>query len=642
MQVAESRLFFLRAAGLGLAALLALTAVVYFPGLRGAFLLDDHASLSSLQDIRADGSPDELWGFATSGLFGAYGRTLSLLSFAFQFSDWPADPWPFKFVNLVLHLLNGCLLFWLFLRLAALVKLPARQGLLAGLFASAVWLLHPLNVSTTLYVIQRMTQLSALFTVAGLLIYIQGRQSLRQGNLQGYAWLTAGFGLCAILAFLCKENGILLLLYAWVIDATLFKGSEPPPYWRAWKGAVLHLPLLAVAGYVLLRWNTSILPTFQFREFGPGQRLLTEARVLVDYLGLIVFPRPGALGLFHDDFVTSRGLLDPPQTLAAALFLLVLLGAALGWVRRAPVFSFAVLWFFAGHVLESTIIPLEIYFEHRNYLPMAGVIWGATFYAARGLERLPHQATRRFLLGAGLAWLALLSAVTWNEARLWGNPALQAVSWSREKPRSVRAQELLGNALAARGRYREAADLFARLARGELRHAAAYLSLLRLGCYDGRIKLPDPDEVAAGLRTTRYSNAPVTGLIELVALKEQGRCPRTAYAQILPLFEALMDNPAFGGVQAHLHGLLGRLQAAEMLIDPAIQSLDRADALAPSVQTPLLQARVLVYAGRYDEALVYVDKARRANRAHRPGKALRDKEIGEMEAVASKLNSWQK
>src|SRR6185312_5867643 len=103
------------------------------------------------------------------------------------------------------------------------------------------------------------------------------------------------------------------------------------------------------------------------RSWSTGQRLLTEPRVLIDYLKLLWLPRPFSTGLFNDQYIASTSWLHPATTLPAMLAVLGLIAGA--WIQRVrhPALALAVLFYFAGQVLESSAIPLELYFEHRNY-----------------------------------------------------------------------------------------------------------------------------------------------------------------------------------------------------------------------------------------------------------------------------------
>ena len=173
---------------------------------------------------------------------------------------------------------------------------------------------------------------------------------------------------------------------------------------------------------------------------------MSEARVLMQYLRVILFPSLSQTGPFQDDFVPSRGLLDPPTTLAAILTIAGLLALAWRQRHRWPIFALAVLWFFFGHVLEGTVIPLELYFEHRNYLPMFGIVFAAS-YGVMALD----GSFRRLAIGALVLFLALQASISHLSAGVWGRDDLIATIWAAEHPASSRAQILTLRYWAARG-----------------------------------------------------------------------------------------------------------------------------------------------------------------------------------------------
>ena len=190
---------------------------------------------------------------------------MSLASFTLDGQTWPTDPRPFRVTNLVIHLVNGILIFFL-VRLIFSTTHDRERAERLALLCAALWLLHPLLVSTTAYVVQRMAQLSALFTLAGLICYVLGRKRLSERPRSGWTWIIAGMGICGLLAVLSKENGILLPLYALTIELTVFGSTAPGRRHRKALIVMLCAPLLALLAYFALRWETTVAG-FEFRSF---------------------------------------------------------------------------------------------------------------------------------------------------------------------------------------------------------------------------------------------------------------------------------------------------------------------------------------------------------------------------------------
>ena len=145
---------------IGLAAVLLLTTVIYWPGLNSRFLGDDYVNLSDLDSVSEYGYLYYIFG---SGNAGPSGRPISLATFALQHNSWPDLPFNFKLVNLIIHLANGCLIFFISQFLANML-MRGRSRTILPIMVTVLWLLHPMLLTTTLYTVQRMTLLSAFFT----------------------------------------------------------------------------------------------------------------------------------------------------------------------------------------------------------------------------------------------------------------------------------------------------------------------------------------------------------------------------------------------------------------------------------------------------------------------------------------------
>jgi hypothetical protein len=166
------------------------------------------------------------------------------------------------------------------------------------------------------------------------------------------------------------------------------------------------------------------------------ERLLTESRVLVFYLKMIIMPSVQQLGLYHDDFPLSHGLLDPPATLFSIISLIALLLASLSLLGKRPLISLGILWFFTGHVLESSILPLEIAHEHRNYLADYGILLAATCAIAQAPLKKLEPFTRT---PVPLLFILMFSYTTWLRSQQWSDNINHAIYEARHHPDSYRA-----------------------------------------------------------------------------------------------------------------------------------------------------------------------------------------------------------
>ena len=425
--------------------ILAITLACYLPGLTGHFVFDDGINIGKNPYLRIDSLDfSTLWQAASSGGSSPLGRPLSMASFAVNYYVSGMDAYYFKLVNLGIHLVNGALVFLLARLLLGLhlrVRGAADDNMAAwvALAVAALWLLHPFNLTGVLYVVQRMTSLAALFTLAGLALYLHGRKKLLDGNKKGFIAIVAAIFVFTPLAALCKENGVLLPLLILVTEATLLRWSAPDQGIRRMLIVIVGLPvvlMLLLGMFVFLKNPDLILGGYAWRDFSLTERLMTEARVLWFYLNMIVLPGMGEMGLHHDDILISRSLFSPWTTLPAIAGLLLLAAGAFALRNRQPLLTFGIVFFFAGHAMESTIIPLELAFEHRNYLPMFGILLPLAYYALNSRLHVSSVRVRRI---AFLLLIILFAGLTASRAQQWGDTLQMRMLEVERHPRSVRA-----------------------------------------------------------------------------------------------------------------------------------------------------------------------------------------------------------
>jgi tetratricopeptide (TPR) repeat protein len=427
-----------------LAALCLLTVLVYLPGLSGDYMFDDMPNLLQNSRLQVDAlDMDSLMSAAYSSGSGLFRRPVSMATFAINQYFFDIDPWSYKVANLAIHILTGVVIFLLCRLLVSSYRtrhnshISDRAAYWLPVVVSGLWLVHPLNLTPVLYIVQRMTSLTALFTVCGLCLYTLGRQRMLAGK-HGFGYIITGLVVFGCLATLSKESGLLLPLYMLVIEISLFRFRDhnglPSKTVMGFFAIVILAPLCLFL--LVLLTNPDSLLNYHTRDFTLLERVLTQARVLVFYLKLIIMPSITELGLHHDDISLSHGLLDPPTTLYSILGLAALLVAAIALLKTRPLASLGILWFFAGHALESTIFQLDIAYEHRNYLADMGIILALSSLAAQqNVTRLAHF-TRAVL---PVFFLLLFSYTTWLRADQWSDNVNHAIYEARHHPESPRA-----------------------------------------------------------------------------------------------------------------------------------------------------------------------------------------------------------
>lgn len=620
----------------------------YKGGLHGGFLFDDYVNLPALG---ANGPVTHLstfWRYITSGEADPTGRPLALLSFLIDAHDWPAAPYPFKRTNLLLHLLNGAMLALLLVRLGTLA-IPATTSkqreriVLAGVLGASLWLLHPLMVSTTLYIVQREAMLAATFTLLGLLLWLRGRQDLLGGRrLAGWTWMVAGLWGCTLLGILSKANGLLLPALALVIDHTILgvritgdrSINAPDP--RGNRESGLHAyqkalwlltgpPVLFLAIYLLRAGYLGIVHGISaVRPWTLGERLLTEPRVLIDYLRLLWLPHPFTPGLFNDHVAASTGLLHPISTLPAILAITTLIFGAVAVRRRWPILAGAMLFYFAAQSMESSTLALELYFEHRNYLPAMLMFWPLALWLCDVRQHgslKPDQVSDEWAVPSRgrIALKVLLSitivgalvAMTHARAALWGNSRDQALLWAKLNPDSPRAQAYAAMSELASGHPERAAERLPRLLAKQPDEVQLALNLLSARCAMGHIDPSTLQAAARALHTSRDTGSLLASWFgRAISQTRDPECPELSAQAVSRLLDAALTNPNLAleaGRRQDLISLRGQLALTQGERRKAFADFNQAlvQEVRPSIA--FQQAALLASAGYPDLALQHLD-----------------------------------
>lgn len=593
-------------------ALLITVLAIFWPGLGGPFLLDDHLHLPQLagQDGDVD-TPIEIIELASSG-GSPTGRPLAFLSLLINDNAWPANARDFKYTNLLVHALNTMLVFLLMSKLAQICRLSRNQAVWVSAFVTTIWALHPFHLSPTMMVIQRMTLLAGTFTLAALLCYLKGRYDHHHRPLIAYTWMAGGVGICMVIAVLFKETGSMIASYLLALELTLLARTPKPRFHKTWAFLFIALPLLGLLAYSIFS-VAQMHELYLKRDFTPWERLATEARVIVDYARGILLPNLSNSGPFRDDYTISRGLMHPPTTMLACVFVASIFGTAIAKRKAWPILSFGALWFLGGHLLESTALPLELYFEHRNYLPMLGLQFAATILIINAAKN--HEAIRPYAALTAITYIALTAWITHESSKVWGNKNAIAVIWAAERPGSFRAQfgaidhDLrTGNIMRAATRY----DTLRTLRPRDV--GVLLLAYSANHCSDSADPLfpVDVRDITELLPNAKYSHSAITSLINLQRDSQSGKC--TSRGEDIRRFaELLLQNPIYANIakaNTTLNLIIANQYIAERNLNQAMNALERAYQSEQLYSTAISQVLLLITAGLYEDAAHYIQRAK--------------------------------
>lgn len=451
-----------------IAVLSGLCVAIYATTLHAPFVFDDEPNITENRLVRI--TRLDVGRLADAALHSPNLRPVAFVSFALNYYWGRYDPAGYHAVNMFIHAVNGILVYaFVLLTLGCAARQRPEWAAhapdtarLTALLAAAMFVAHPLQTQSVTYVVQRMNCLAAMFSLAALLLYLRGR--MRTGGPRWLAW--GGGALCWLLALGSKEIAITLPAVVWLYEWYFFRDFDRRWFLRGLigcGGGGLALLCAVVA------WRGSGFLNFSNRDFTMWERLLTQFRVVVFYLSLVLFPQPGRLNLTHA-FPVSKSFLDPPTTLLSLCLLLVLGGVAGRLARSDRVLSFFLLWFFIHLAVESSVLNLEIIFEHRLYLPLVGP---AVLAACACTARLP---TRWAATVGGVA-VALLAVAAHARNQVWRDPLTLWTDVTAKNPGNARAQMNLGSMLEERGDFERALRHFREAVRLNPKYAEARYDL---------------------------------------------------------------------------------------------------------------------------------------------------------------------
>lgn len=584
---------------------------LYWPGLYGDFMLDDHGNLPPLySSMQLYG----FWGAIFDGGSGPLGRPVSLWTFALQEAHWPT-PYFYKLVNVFIHLLNAVLVVWVVrLVLPSLSHIVGVKYRWAPYIVGFVWAILPVHLSSVLYVIQRMTLLSSTFVLLGVLSYLYSRRYfVCQDYVRGYIGMFCGVGGSLFLGVFAKENALVLVLYLVVIETCLQRHS-PIDNKLIRKSILLGLwaPMILFGMYIVYRWP-SWENVWVLREFNVFERLFTQAIILVDYSKVVLLPIPSELGLYHDGYPISHGFFDPAKTIICfASIALALAAAYYAKCKKHYWVYFGVIWFFSGHVMESTVVPLELYFEHRNYLPSLSLVMMVVIGMTQLLERASQPRVRWMFVFLSVIYVAYLALITFGQSVLWGNTEAFQLVHAAERKNSVRAQSLLVSRFQLKGDEVRAYEQLLTLETQFPDELSIEFSKLEFGCYypETLNYRPNLDQWTLKAATGRFSHATMKSMSDMIDYfgdSAEVVCDNFTAVELEVMIAAVLDNPSYLWRKKHINRVLSLLMFNIGNTEKALAyalGIDKA-----STEVRLYRARLQATMGNYDAAIAEIERA---------------------------------
>jgi len=509
---------------------------MYLPAIHGPFVLDD---LSNIPQTKTTlNSFSDFVKIAMSNDSGPSGRPISVASFSLNHHFWGSGSTSFKITNLLIHVTNAILVFFFVKSLLSFTKVqevitPAFSTSHIALLISLIWSIHPLQVSTVMYVVQRMTLLMTFFSLSALLLYMTARKR----QLSNRPFATVAFfcaGICALLAIFSKENGALIPAYLLILEICIVRfrmtSTKQTRLFRKISYVIAASTLTCIVAYLLMMPGL-LNGGYQLREFSLSERLNTQLVVITNYINLFFLPDISNLALYQDTIPVSRYI--GFKELVSGMWLGTVALVAWKMRSRQPIVSFGILLYFTSHIIESTILPLELAFEHRNYIGTIGLTISFVYWLSSMLTRTRFKKISYLLLPA---IAILLGSQTASRATDWQSEMTLATASVLKRPASVRARISLATALMNADRPKEAVKT---LDDFSTQHSAIVLPQLMAYYIQNAYGVNDPDRakrIVHLLEISPVSEDTVSGLGNLAQLYQQLPEKSLAKSQILEFY----------------------------------------------------------------------------------------------------------
>jgi tetratricopeptide (TPR) repeat protein len=426
--------------------------LVYSHTLRYPFAFDDVPNITDNSHIRMEQ-------FSVDGLRKAgfespiKGRPLAYFTLAINYWWGGYDIVGYHVVNIAIHVINGLLVYVISLQLLQQYRRSDPRGSawidtstlqVIALLSSLMYTVHPIQIQSVTYIIQRMNSLATLLYLASFALYIAGRNasSLSQRIV---LWLAAAvsWGLSLWSKQITITLPFVIMLYEWMF---FHKYTHRRLNRRILMIVGIIVAIMAIVVVIQFRAIGPVFSNYYGRDFTLGERLLTQPRVLIIYAGLTLFPLPSRFNLLHE-ISTSHSLFDPPTTLFAILVLAGYLYVAFALMKKNRLVSFLLFWPLINLAVESSFLPLEMIFEHRMYLPLLGVTLLLSML-------LCWVFSKKWLVWRGVVAFTLIAALcsaTYIRNMVWRNPIVLWTDIINKSPTSARAFVNRGGAYADAG-----------------------------------------------------------------------------------------------------------------------------------------------------------------------------------------------
>ncbi len=396
----------------GLVIIILLGIIIYSNSFNCSFHFDDVPRIIDNTNIRNLADVKTWWNYYPT-------RPIGIFTFALNYHFNQLDVRYYHLVNLMIHLINACLVWWLTLLIfssPALKDNPIiRQKKVIAFFTALLFVSHPLATQSVTYIVQRFTSMVTMFYLLALALYVTAR--LSDTGIKSKSLLFAGSLLSAVLAMLTKENAFTLPFAIVLFEIFFLRTKKLSINFKDYRVILLMASFLSVIIIIPLMFSLTIfkpIPPSNGNAYTitPLNYLFTQFSVIVKYIQLLFLPINQNVDY---DFPISNNFFAI-RTLLSFLLLLSLVILAIFFFKRYRIISFGIFWFFLTLSIESSFIPIgDVIFEHRTYLPSFGFF----LILSSGIYILLWDKYKYFAISIFVIIIGSNSVLTYERNKVW-------------------------------------------------------------------------------------------------------------------------------------------------------------------------------------------------------------------------------
>ncbi|MBI5676376.1 MAG: tetratricopeptide repeat protein [Nitrospirae bacterium] len=405
-------------------------------------------------------------------------RPLTAATFAINYYFGKLDTTGYHIFNLALHIANGILLYFLIKITAGYLNYSddKKIGLIA-LFSSLIFIAHPIQTESVIYIVTRSALLSTFFFLLGVILFTKTVHTEGKRKLI----YTLALFIISLMGMASREEFFIFPIILILYDLYFISRQDIKEVLKNFK---IHLPViltLAYVIYIVMSHDYGEHAGYGVKTITPFEYLMTQFNVHWTYLRLLFFPINQNLDY---DYPIAKALFELP-TILSFIGYIGLWITSIYLYRKRPVISFCILWFMVTLAPSSSFMPIkDVIFEHRLYMPNMGIIIAFTssvFYVLQFRIHRSHIFSSHFSLPTSYFLLLstvviLFSIATYQRNIVWKDEVSLWEDVVRESPGKARPHNNLGNAYL-KGRIDEAINEYKTALRLNPDYAEAYSNL---------------------------------------------------------------------------------------------------------------------------------------------------------------------